>query len=256
MGFLDKLGEVIDKGITLVDKIVSVGKAVYDEVTSWLGSSDTKESAREINAASVDSAEAFGKMSAFDEDNASMQDIQAIQNELGEYKNRVAKEGETFESALKNIGVKSISALAQSLGENGKDFVKQCEAELDKIQGFVLKEIGAKISLDNKKCVEILSLKSGADKESKMQDFISKTTQKAFRKMGDRFVEGIDNSVKSMIKTLQAKLEVRQTLANNQLATLEKIKEAKNVEQKQSEQVNIAYKLNKNIAILNAIKGV
>ncbi|MGX2972421.1 hypothetical protein [Helicobacter sp. T3_23-1059] len=227
MGFLDKLEVIIDKGITLVDKVVSAGKAVYDEIKSWLGSSDAKESAKEINQLGDMLSKALGGKQAFDKDNASMQDMQNLQNELIEYKNRIAKEGETFESALRKIGVESISALAQSLGENGKDFTKQCEAEFDKIQGFVLKEISNKISLGNEKCVEILSLDSSADKKTKMQDFIAKTTQKAFRKMGDRFVESIENSVASMTKALQSKLEVRQTLANNQLATLEKIKEAK-----------------------------
>lgn len=89
-----------------------------------------------------------------------------------------------------------------------------------------------------------------------MNDFIDKAMKKALRNLGDRFVDSVENNVNAMIKTLESKLETRQALANNQVATLEKIKEAKNVEQKQSEQVNLAFDLNKKIAILNAIKGV
>ena len=267
MGFFDFIDNVVDVvtdlgstirdcGKIIKDGLVEIGETIVDGVKDWLFSDSAKESARKINSANADSARALGQMSSYDRQNASIAEMKQLNDELGKVKGRAAKESESFESALIDIGRKSIDTLAQSLADNGKDFVKQCEAELKKIQGFVLNEISNKISLDNEKCVEILSEKSGKAKETKMQDFIAKTTQKAFRKMGDRFVDSVENSVESMIKALQSKLEVRQTMANNQLATLEKIKVAKNVEQKQSEQANIACQLNKNIAILNAIKGV
>ena len=229
---------------------------IADDFKNLLFSDSAKESARKINKANLDSAQALGQMDSYDRENASIAEMKRLNDELGKFKGRAARESESFESALIDIGRKSIDTLAQSLADNGRDFAKQCEVELKKIQGFVLNEISNKISLDNEKCVDILSQKSGKAKETKMQDFIAKTTQEAFRKMGDRFVESVENSVESMIKALQSKLEIAQALANNQLATLEKIKEAKNVEQKQSEQANIACQLNKNIAILNAIKGV
>ena len=267
MGFFDSIGDFFSN---VVDTAKDFAKTTYeiasdfkdmvveiaDDFKNLIFSDSTKESARKINSANADSARALGQMSSYDRQNASIAEMKQLNDELGKFKGRAAKESESFESALIDIGRKSIDTLAQSLADNGKDFVKQCEVELKKIQGFVLNEISNKISLDNEKCVEILSEKSGKAKETKMQDFIAKTTQKAFRKMGDRFVESVENSVESMIKALQSKLEVSQTLANNQLATLKKIKEAKNVEQKQSEQANIACQLNKNIAILNAIKGV
>lgn len=260
MGFWDFVSDTWDSfcdlGRTIKDGFVEIGEAVVDGVKELLGLDSIKESARKINSANADSSHAISQMGSYDRQNASIAEMKQLNDELGKFKGLAAKESESFESALIDIWRKSIDKLAQSLAENGKDFVKQCEAELKKIQGFVLNEISNKISLDNEKCVEILSLQQGADKESKMQDFIAKTTQKAFRKMGDRFVDSVENSVESMIKALQSKLEVRQTLANNQLATLEKIKEAKNIEQKQSEQANIALELNKKIAILNTIKGV
>lgn len=256
MGFFSEVWDSFcDLGRTIKDGFVEIGEAVVDGVKELLGLDSIKESARKINSANADSSHAISQMGSYDRQNASIAEMKQLNDELGKFKGRAAKESESFESALIDIWRKSIDKLAQSLADNGKDFVKQCEAELKKIQGFVLNEISNKISLDNEKCVEILSEKSGKAKETKMQDFIAKTTQKAFRKMGDRFVESVENSVESMIKALQSKLEVRQTLANNQLATLEKIKEAKNIEQKQSEQANIACKLNKNIAILNTIKG-
>lgn len=257
MGFFSEVWDSFcDLGITIKDCFVEIGEAVVDGVKELLGLDSIKESARKINSANADSSHAISQMGSYDRQNASIAEMKQLNDELGKFKGRAAKESESFESALIDIWRKSIDKLAQSLAENGKDFVKQCEAELKKIQGFVLNEISNKISLDNEKCVEILSEKSGKAKETKMQDFIAKTTQKAFRKMGDRFVESVENSVESMIKALQSKLEVNQTLANNQLATLEKIKEAKNIEQKQSEQANIALELNKKIAILNTIKGV
>lgn len=257
MGFFSEVWDSFcDLGSTIKDCVVEIGETVVDGVKELLGLDSIKESARKINSANADSARAFGQMGSYDRESASIAEMKQLNDELGKFKGRAAKESESFESALIDIWRKSIDTLAQSLADNGKDFVKQCEAELKKIQGFVLNEISNKISLDNEKCVEILSEKSGKAKETKMQDFIAKTTQKAFRKMGDKFVDSVENSVESMIKALQSKLEVCQTLANNQLAILEKIKEAKNIEQKQSEQANIACKLNKNIAILNAIKGV
>lgn len=257
MGFFSEVWDsVCDLGRTIKDGFVEIGEAVVDGVKELLGLDSIKESARKINSANADSSHAISQMGSYDRQNASIAEMKQLNDELGKFKGRAAKESESFESALIDIWRKSIDKLAQSLAENGKDFVKQCEAELKKIQGFVLNEISNKISLDNEKCVEILSEKSGKAKETKMQDFIAKTTQKAFRKMGDRFVESVENSVESMIKALSSKLEVSQTLANNQLATLEKIKEAKNIEQKQSEQANIALELNKKIAILNTIKGV
>lgn len=257
MGFFSEVWDsVCDLGRTIKDGFVEIGEAVVDGVKELLGLDSIKESARKINSANADSSHAISQMGSYDRQNASIAEMKQLNDELGKFKGRAAKESESFESALIDIWRKSIDKLAQSLAENGKDFVKQCEAELKKIQGFVLNEISNKISLDNEKCVEILSEKSGKAKETKMQDFIAKTTQKAFRKMGDRFVESVENSVESMIKALSSKLEVSQTLANNQLATLEKIKETKNIEQKQSEQANIALELNKKIAILNTIKGV
>lgn len=257
MGFFSEVWDSFrDLGSTIKDCVVEIGEAVVDGVKELLGLDSIKESARKINSANADSSHAISQMGSYDRQNASIAEMKQLNDELGKFKGRAAKESESFESALIDIWRKSIDTLAQSLADNGKDFVKQCEAELKKIQGFVLNEISNKISLDNEKCVEILSEKSGKAKETKMQDFIAKTTQKAFRKMGDRFVDSVENSVESMIKALQSKLEVRQTLANNQLATLEKIKETKNIEQKQSEQANIALELNKKIAILNTIKGV
>ena len=257
MGFFSEVWDsVCDLGRTIKDCFVEIGETVVDGVKELLGLDSIKESARKINSANADSSHAISQMGSYDRQNASIAEMKQLNDELGKFKGRAAKESESFESALIDIWRKSIDKLAQSLADNGKDFVKQCEAELKKIQGFVLNEISNKISLDNEKCVEILSEKSGKAKETKMQDFIAKTTQKAFRKMGDRFVDSVENSVESMIKALQSKLEVRQTLANNQLATLEKIKEAKNIEQKQSEQANLALELNKKIAILNTIKGV
>ncbi len=238
--------------IGIVSAVVTVGKAIYDFCTS----ASANKSARNINSANAYSSRNIGQMTAFDRQKATTAELKRINDELGTFKSRASKESETFEVALIDIGRESIKKLTQTLADSGENFAKQCEAEFKKIKGFVLREISNKISLDNAECTDILSKESGEVKEQKMNDFIDKAMKKALRNLGDRFVNSVENNVNAMINTLESKLETRQALANNQVATLEKIKEAKNVEQKQSEQVNLALDLNKKIAILNAIKGV
>lgn len=249
MGLFGFIGRCIGG---VVSAAVSVVKSVYDFFTS----DSANESARNINMANADSSRNIGQMSAFDRQKATTAELKRINDELGAFKSRASKEGETFEVALIDIGRESIAKLTQTLADSGENFAKQCEAEFKKIKGFVLREISNKISLDNAECTDILSKENGEAKEQKMNDFIDKAMKKALRNLGDRFVDSVENNVNAMINTLESKLETRQALANNQVATLEKIKDAKNVEQKQSEQVNLALDLNKKIAILNAIKGV
>lgn len=249
MGFFSFIGRCIGG---VVSAAVSVVKSVYDFFTS----DSANESARNINRANYQSSRNIGQMSAYDRQQATTAEMKRINDELGTFKSQASKEGETFEVALIDIGRKSIERLTQTLADSGDNFAKQCEAEFKKIKGFVLREISNKISLDNAECTEILSKESGKAKEDKMKDFIDKAIKKAFRNLGDRFVDSVENNVNAMIKTLESKLETRKALANNQVATLEKIKEAKNVEQKQNEQSKLALDLNKKLAILNAIKGV
>lgn len=249
MGFFSFIGNCIG---SVVSGVVSVVKSVYDFFTS----DSANESARNINSANYQSSHNIGQMTALDRQKATTAELKRINDELGTFKSRASKESETFEVALIDIGRKSIEKLTQTLADSGENFAKQCEAEFKKIKGFVLREISSKISLDNAECTDILSKESGEVKEQKMNDFIDKAMKKALRNLGDRFVDSVENNVNAMIKTLESKLETRQALANNQVATLEKIKEAKNVEQKQSEQSKLALDLNKKLAILNAIKGV
>lgn len=282
MGFLDSIKatvkeldakkikahiETAKETISFVKKVAEIGREVYNAVADFVAeaykdikdffSSDSaNESARNINSANADLSHNIGQMSAYDEQQATVSEIKKINDELGYFKSSASKEGKTFEVALIGIGRKSIERLARILADSGENFAKQCEVEFERLKGFVLSEIGSKISLGNAECVEILSKESGETKRKEMNGFIDNAIKKAFRNLGDRFVDSVKNNVNTMVKMLESKLEMHKTLVNNQKATLEKIKEAQNVEQKQSEQVNLALNLNKKIAILNAIKGV
>lgn len=253
--------------LSIVKKVAEIGKEVYNTVADFateafksikdfFSSDSANESARNINKANADLSHNIGQMSAYDEQQATVSEIKKINDELGYFKSSAIKEGEIFEVALIDIGRKSIKRLARILADSGENFAKQCEAEFERLKGFVLSEIGSKISLGNAECAEILSKESGEAKRKEMNGFIDNAIKKAFRNLGDRFVDSVENNANTMIKMLESKLEMHKTLASKQMATLEKIKEAKNVEQKQSEQVNLALDLNKKIAILNAIKGV
>lgn len=264
---IKEYAETAKETLSFVKKVAEIGKEVYNAVVDFatgayksikdfFSSDSANESARNINNANADLSHNIGQISAYDEQQATVSDIKRINDELGYFKSSASKEGETFEVALIDIGRKSIERLARILADSGGNFAKQCEVEFERLKGFVLSEIGSKISLDNTECAEILSKESGEAKRKEMNGFIDKVIKKAFRNLGDRFVGGVENNVNTMVKMLESKLEMRKTLANNQMATLEKIKEAQNVEQKQSEQVNLALSLNKKIAILNAIKGV
>ena len=261
MGWISDLWDsawdfVGDVACNVIDAIGDTVCSALDAFGNWISSDSANESARNINSANAYSSHNIGQMNAFDRQKATTAELKRINDELGTFKSRASKESETFEVALIDIGRKSIEKLTQTLADSGENFAKQCEAEFKKIKGFVLREISSKISLDNAECTDILSKESGEVKEQKMNDFIDKAMKKALRNLGDRFVDSVENNVNAMIKTLESKLETRQALANNQVATLEKIKEAKNVEQKQNEQSKLALDLNKKLAILNAIKGV
>lgn len=262
-----KYAETAIETLSFVKKVTEIGKEVYNAVADFateafksikdfFSSDSANESARNINKANADLSHNIGQMSAYDEQQATVSEIKKINDELGYFKSSAIKEGETFEVALIGIGRKSIKRLARILADSGENFAKQCEAEFERLKGFVLSEIGSKISLGNAECAEILSKESGEAKRKEMNGFIDNAIKKAFRNLGDRFVDSVENNANTMIKMLESKLEMHKTLASKQMATLEKIKEAKNVEQKQSEQVNLALDLNKKIAILNAIKGV
>ena len=259
--------ETAKETFVLFKKVAGIAKEVYNAVADfateayksikdYFSSDSANESARNINNANADLSHNIGQMSAYDEQQATVSEIKKINDELGYFKSSASKEGETFEVALIDIGRKSIKRLARILADSGGNFAKQCEVEFEKLKGFVLSEIGSKISLGNTECTEILSKESGEAKRKEMNGFIDNAIKKAFRNLGDRFVDSVENNVNTMIKMLKSKLEMHKTLTNKQMATLEKIKEAQNVEQKQSEQVNLALDLNKKIAILNAIKGV
>lgn len=260
----EKYAEIAKETIGFVKKIVKetydamvdFTTEAYKSIKDFFSSDSANESVRNINSANADLSHNIGQMSAYDEQEATVSEIKKINDELGYFKSSASKEGETFEVALIGIGRKSIERLARILADSGENFAKQCEVEFERLKGFVLSEIGSKISLGNTECAEILSKESGEAKRKEMNGFIDKVIKKAFRNLGDRFVDSIGNNVNTMAKMLESKLEMHKTLANNQMATLEKIKEAQNVEQKQSEQVNLALDLNKKIAILNAIKGV
>lgn len=264
---IKKHAETAIEILSIVKKAVEIGKEVYNAVADftteayksikdYFFSDSANESARNINKANADLSHNISQMSAYDEQQATVSEIKKINDELGYFKSSAIKEGETFEVALIGIGRKSIKRLARILADSGENFAKQCEAEFERLKGFVLSEIGSKISLGNAECAEILSKESGEAKRKEMNGFIDNAIKKAFRNLGDRFVYSVKNNANTMIKMLESKLEMHKTLASKQMATLEKIKEAKNVEQKQSEQVNLALDLNKKIAILNAIKGV
>ena len=253
IGFCKKVAEI---GKEVYNAVVDFATEAYKSIKDFFSSDSANESARNINSANADLSHNIGQMSAYDEQQATVSEINRINDELGYFKSSASKEGETFEVALIDIGRKSIEKLTQILADSGGNFAKQCEAEFERLKGFVLSEIGSKISLGNTECVEILSKESGEAKRKEMNGFIDKVIKKAFRNLGDRFVDGVENNVNTMIKMLEFKLEMRKTLANNQMATLEKIKEAKKVEQKQNEQSKLALDLNKKLAILNAIKGV
>lgn len=253
---IDFFKKVAEIGKEVYNAVVDFATEAYKSIKDFFSSDSANESARNINNANAELSHNIGQMSAYDEQQATMSDIKKINDELDYFKSSANKEGETFEVELIGIGRKSIERLARILADSGENFAKQCEAEFERLKGFVLSEIGSKISLGNAECAEILSKESGEAKRKEMNGFVDKTIKKAFRNLGDRFVDSVENNVNTMIKMLESKLEMRKTLANNQMATLEKIKEAQNVEQKQSEQVNLALGLNKKIAILNAIKGV
>lgn len=253
---IDFFKKVAEIGKEVYNAVVDFATEAYKSIKDFFSSDSANESARNINNANAELSHNIGQMSAYDEQQATMSDIKKINDELDYFKSSANKEGETFEVELIGIGRKSIERLARILADSGENFAKQCEAEFERLKGFVLSEIGSKISLGNAECAEILSKESGEAKRKEMNGFVDKTIKKAFRNLGDRFVDSVENNVNTMIKMLESKLEMRKTLANNQMVTLEKIKEAQNVEQKQSEQVNLALGLNKKIAILNAIKGV
>ncbi|MGX3045520.1 hypothetical protein [Helicobacter sp. T3_23-1056] len=252
----DGTKKFVDSCIMSMKNAIALGEYAWDSVTGLLSSDEAKKTAREINLANKMVAN-FLASTSFDKDKSSISSMKSLQDEINRFKNTIASQAEVFESELSRIGRECIDKLAQTLTQDAaNDFKAQCELAFEKTAGSALNSISKKISLSDDKFVDILSLPNGLEKEEKIQDFIDKATQEGFRTLSYHFKEGITDNIAQLIKQLNNELEIRRTLSAKQMEFLHKIKEAGSVEQKQSEQANIACKLNKNIAILNAIKGV
>lgn len=210
IGFFKKVAEI---GREVYNAVADFVAEAYKDIKDFFSSDSANESARNINSANADLSHNIGQMSAYDEQQATVSEIKKINDELGYFKSSASKEGETFEVALIGIGRKSIERLARILADSGENFAKQCEVEFERLKGFVLSEIGSKISLGNAECVEILSKESGETKRKEMNGFIDNAIKKAFRNLGDRFVDSVKNNVNTIVKMLESKLEMRKTLS-------------------------------------------
>jgi|GEM_PF-5090712 len=259
MGFLDS----VFKGLDFIEKVVTTTvetvfkpiiavAEVIDEVMGW----DKKEP-KTINEEREKVSKEISKTESYDENKATISQTQQLIYKLDDFKRPAIKSANIMEERLVEYGRKIIKQLTSALSADDKEnFAALCQRELDGIRGIVAGELASKISLSNQKCKNILALGSGADKEKKMNEFIANTTRKAFRKLGERFAQGIKTNADMMIHALKDELKFQCDLRDSQLKTLSKIKETNSVEQRQSEQGKLALDLAKQIKLLSLIKEV
>lgn len=261
---LKKGAELVGKAVgAVVSAVAEVGKAVVkgfsnanNRVQDFISLDETRQSVSAINTAGKNFARDFGSKSSYRRETATISQTKQIYDELGSFKNLATRESRNFENAFYRIGRDCIDDLTEGLmSDERDDFVASCKQDLDKINGTVVRELSSKISLDDRRCYEILTLSGGDEKERRMQEFVSNATKQAFKKLGDDFAQNLRANVASVIKNLQHKLDSQRQMSDKQLAFLRDYKEASSIEQKQNEQGKLALDLAKQIKLLSLIQG-
>ena len=215
-----------------------------------------KEKVQETNQASQIASENIGNARKYDPKNASIDETKRLNDELGKFKSQAFKMGAEFEAKLIELGKELIDKLAQPLQTKSKEgFESRCKHSLSRIENVVRDKISSKISLSNNECLNILKLESGSQKRESMQNFIDSTTKAAFKALGDEFSSNIKESVELVIRGLKRDIGVQEVLINNQLKTLDAIRQASSVDEKQGRQISLGLDLGRQMAALRLIGG-
>ena len=240
-------GAIMAAKTTIGSVLKTVGKGVIVEGIKWAGN--------KIINLFKGAGDSIGYTDAYDRDNATAQQTQALNDELARIKSQAIEFGEKLENDFLQSGKEIVENLTEQIKQvdsiDTSSFKKQCNKTLREFKGTVAKNITSKISLSDEDFLEIVGLQAGDEKRQKAVAFCQSVAKKAFREVADNFTNSLSSSVKSVMDVLNVTLQSEQAIIKNAKSTLDKIKKAKNQAQKQEEQVNLSLDLCKKEALLS-----
>ncbi|MGL5983579.1 MAG: hypothetical protein ACRCZR_09660 [Cetobacterium sp.] len=183
-----------------------------------------------------------GSSQAFEIEKANARRIQKMSEDLLEYsKKYTVKSGELEQNVSEKIN-SNLDTIINSLAEieniriDGKKLrvnLKSLKQEMrrfekDNKHNFI-NSIHKALSLDNKECLEVLKLESGAEKEKEMKKFLGKILNNELKKLSYLSKDILKENLNFIAENLEDKvIELEETI-NEQIGNFEKLEKAREI---------------------------
>ncbi len=173
----------------------------------------------------------MAKTFSYDENNA--ESIKTMSELLAELKNiaiaDVQKEEDILIKAIDNFFTECIKEIPKQKDEKKLELVKQQlkhtqEISINNIKGTIQNAMMQKVSIDNEKCVEILKLPKGKEKESKYKAFVVESIKESMIELAKRLIENLSECKINTIKELRNNLDSIKQNHKTQKEKLEALK--------------------------------
>lgn len=216
----------------------------------------TWEKVKNFFGGSSEAGSSTGREDSYDPEKARMEETIRINNILTTFRLDVESKSDRLEQEVLDMARESLDRTIQYLATiNEKSYggrklnlnLQRVQRENrkteDMIRGFIKKEVQKKVSLDNAKCLEILKMPAGAQKEREMTAYADSVLKQALNALTKKIETSMNKQCDNLLEQIQDRMEQVTSQVNEKVAKsleISKMKEADEAKL-QMEQSRIKY---------------
>lgn len=215
-----------------------VGRAIGDFISNLFGSSKGSESG--------------GSTESYESDKADLLATVKVQSALTEFradtdeksrkleKSILAESRQYLDEFIKDLRTyNKISYGHSSLNINIENIMRENRKTEDEINGFIVKRVSKRISLDDTECLEILKMEPGNAKTKKLDQFYHKVLAEAINELSDMLRNVLEQQTNTVEERIHQRLDSIIEICETRSANFDTIKKVKNKDESKIEQEQI-----------------
>ena len=205
---------------------------------------------------------------SYDPEKAQLEQTIRIQQELTEFRMKCEKESDDLEKGalgearksldemivfLKNINSKIYAG--QKLNIDLERLRRNNRQTEDIINGYIKKRIQKRVSLDDDKCLEILKMDKGSQKEKKMTEFLNEVLKEAMYGLSGEIKKSMQQQFDNIEDQISNRIESYTELANEKIANFKELEKIKSSDEHNLEEkiAGLEYKHSLSVLALNML---
>lgn len=221
--------------------------------------------AKKLFSGNSSTARRIANSDAYDEENASAQQIINLNNQLNDWKGDIAEKSKEIEVEIYKGCLEIITRFKNNVDElnktkfgnkklniSTKKLEYTIESLSEQIEGTLKKYLLDKVSLSNEECKNILSMDKVKDKENSMKNFLDENLSKALDKLNINVKKIISKEFEDIKENIDYKLETLKDANREKLDSLKsRFQNTSSEEEIELEKEQINFKIEINNFILS-----